>query len=293
MICETDTYTEIVYDPNPRPRFPLLKEMWVEQGSKADWNLLHELHYKAENLPMGPRFWRLTLAGDTIGVMVTGSPKGLLAPRHIAFPLLKPGAGDTKLTNTMRYEWLNANSRLLARIVTDPIYRGVGIGYRFQNLAMRLEGSRFVEIQSSMSKFNLFAQRAGCRFVPPMTSRHYEKGLQFFRSHFSSNPADSEAIVAEIEAMPETLRERSIADTKDFYFKHSALEKTGNNREHGAGRVAAMDIRTTIKALQQLILASPMYGVWENPDVGRKLPERLPLTAFDTQKPTEPLKECQ
>lgn len=289
MICETDTVTELKREPHPVSRFPLLDAMWVERGTKADWDLLHELHYKAENLPMGPHFWRLALAGDTIGVMVTGNPKGLLAPRHMAFSLLKPGGADTKLTNTMRFQWLNANSRLVSRIVTDPIFRGVGIGYRFQNLAMRLEGSRFVEIQSAMSKVNPFAEHAGMMFVPPQTSRNYEKGLRFFRSRFTSNPADSEAIVDEIAAMSPSLAARTVAETKDFYYRHSALEKTGSNRDNGMSRVDAMDIRTTIKALQQLILASPMYGIWVNPDYGTTLPARLPLSAFDRQGPKEKL----
>ncbi|MBO6510630.1 MAG: hypothetical protein JJ979_19470, partial [Roseibium sp.] len=52
---------------------------------------------------------------------------------------------------------------------------------------------------------------------------------------------------------------------------------------------AAMDTRTLIKNIQQLTLASPMYGIWKNPDLGRELPERLPLAAFDNQAPTEPL----
>ena len=55
------------------------------------------------------------------------------------------------------------------------------------------------------------------------------------------------------------------------------------------GRVDEMDARRVIRSLQQITLASPMYGVWKNPDKGRALPESLPLSAFDRQKPTEPL----
>jgi hypothetical protein len=45
-----------------------------------------------------------------------------------------------------------------------------------------------------------------------------------------------------------------------------------------------------IKSLQQVTLASPMYGVWKNPDKGRAIPDRLPLSAFDAQGPNEPFK---
>lgn len=288
-MIETDAIAEVTRSENPRPRFPLMEEMWVERGSKADWDLLHDLHYKAENLPSAPRFWRLTLHGETIGVLVTASPKGLLKERHDAFPTLKPRGDETPLTNQLRYKWINANMRVISRFVLDTMYRGIGAGYRFQNLASRLEGFRFIEIQSSMSKFNTFGQKAGFKFVTPRNSNKYEQGLKFFRSHFSANPQDFEAIIAEIERLSPGPRERCLAETREFYLRHSALEKTGSNRGRGAERVAAMTPAVLIKALQQLVLASPLYGVWQNPDLGTELPARLPLTAFERQLPNERL----
>jgi hypothetical protein len=98
----------------PRARFSLTERMIVEKGSRADWELLHDLHYKAEGLPIGPRFWKLTLEGETIGVLVTGNPKGLLKERHIAFPAIKPGGDETKFTNTQRYVFINRNFRTIS-----------------------------------------------------------------------------------------------------------------------------------------------------------------------------------
>lgn len=281
---------EIERTAAPKPTFSLLDEMYVEKGTKADWDLLHDLHYKAENLPIGPRFWRLSLYGETIGVLVTANPKGLLKERHLAFPRLKPGSEDTKLVNTQRYHYINANFRVISRFVVDTMYRGIGCGYRMMNLVSRMEGNTFMEIQSSMSKFNHFGQRAGFAFVKPMNSAKFEAGLKFFRSHFQASPQDFEAIVQELEALPPAERDLLLQQCKDFYYRHSALEKTGNNRDKGQGRVDAMNARTVIKALQQVTLASPMYGVWKNPDKGRDIPQRLPLTAFDWQKPNEPLR---
>ena len=60
---------------NPRPRFQPMMRMLVERGDKTDWDLLHELHYKAVNTPAGSRYWKLSLDGETIGVMVSSSPK--------------------------------------------------------------------------------------------------------------------------------------------------------------------------------------------------------------------------
>ncbi|WP_062120500.1 hypothetical protein [Aureimonas sp. AU40] len=273
----------------PSARFSLMDDMFVERGTKADWELLHHLHYKAEKLPMGARFWRLDLHGESIGVLVTGCPKGLLKERHIAFPAIKPTGGDTKLTNTNRYKWINANMRVVSRFVVDTMFRGIGAGYRMMNLVSRLEGAPIMEIQSSMSKFNIFGQKAGFRFVTPQNANKFEAGLRFFRSNFEASPQDFEAIVAEIDAMPESQRQATIVRCKDFYLRNSALENTGKTRERGASRVDAMTARDTIKAIQQMSLASPMYGVWRNPDAGREMPARLPLRAFDWQAPTAPM----
>jgi ABC-type ATPase with predicted acetyltransferase domain len=271
----------------PVPCFSLLGDMFVERGEIADWNLLHDLHYKAENLPIGPRFWKLTLYGETIGVLVTANPKGLLKERHLAFPSMKPGSGDTKVTNTLRYKLINKNFRVISRFVVDTMYRGIGAGYRMMNLVSRMEGNSFMEIQSSMSKFNLFGQKAGFSFVKPSNSNKYLEGLKFFRTNFASSPQDFEAIVAELEAKTPAERERLLQVCKDFYYRHSALEKTGNNRDKGQGRVDAMTAHTIIKSLQQITLASPMYGVWKNPDRRIQIPQKLPLTVFDDQGPNE------
>jgi len=285
-----DTDTLIERNPNPRANFALAREMMVERGDKTDWDLLHDLHYKAEALPFGPRFWRLRLREETIGVIVTGSPKGMLRERHLVFPKLAPGSGETRLTNTNRYLYINQNFRVISRFVVDTMYRGIGVGYRMMNLVSRMEGNTFMEIQSSMSKFNLFGQKAGFRFVEPMNANKFDAGMKFFRSHFEASPQDYLAIVAEIEAKSPAAREKLIQACKDFYLRNSALENTGANRERGAARVAAMSTVEVIKGIQQMSLASPMYGVWQCPDPKGSVPERLPITQFDLQGPNERLK---
>lgn len=276
-------------NPAPRPRFALIDDMFVERGTRADWDLLHDLHYKAEKLPIGPRFWKLTLAGETIGVLVTGTPKGMLRERHIVFPKIKPGAGETTLTNTQRYVFINANFRVISRFVIDTMYRGIGAGYRMMNLVARMEGNTFTEIQSSMSKFNAFGQKAGFSFVRPMNANKYDAVMLWFRQHFEATPQDFEAVVAEFDAKPVDVQAKLHAAALDFYFKNSALENTSNGGANMEKRRAGMSMRDTIKAIQQVGLASPLYGIYKCPDPKGSVPERLPLSAFDRQKPNERL----
>ena len=276
--------------PDAKPRFALMDSMRVERGLKADWDKLHDLHYKAETLPAGARFWRcVTGEGDLVGVVVLSSVSLLLAPRHEVFPKLKPGK-DSHFTNVHRATYLNKHFRRAARIVTDTLYRGVGVSYRMVNLAMRMEGFTFVEIQSSMSKFNPFDAKAGFAHAHLKEAAAYEKGLKFMRSLFEAHPADHQAVMDELNAMSPVLREKALGQMRQFYYRHSAREKTGSNLNAGTSRVDSMEPGLLLKELQQLVFASPVYGIWKNPDIGRQLPASLPITAFDLQKPTEPLR---
>ncbi|WP_276122713.1 hypothetical protein [Pararhizobium qamdonense] len=279
---------------NPRARFTLAEDMFVERGTAADWELLHDLHYKAEALPFAPKFWRLVIGRDTIGVLVTGAPKGMLRERHITFPNLKPNGQDTKMTNTNRYKFLNKNFRVISRFVVDTMYRGIGAGYRMMNLVSRMEAAeeakplKVIEIQSSMSKFNIFGQKAGFKFAPPQNANKYDAGLKFFRSHFDATPQDFEAVVTEIETSSN--QDKLIQACRDFYLRNSAMENTGAARDRAQEKVAGMSVRDLIKGIQQVSLASPMYGVWKVVDRPGSVPARLPLLAFDCQGTSEPLK---
>lgn len=276
----------------------LLPEIYVERGTKKDWELLHELHYKAENLGIGPRIFRCVLRDQTIGVGVMTVPKMLLGGRNKLFDKwLRPNVGemDTRLTNRHRAIWINNHICVNSRLVLDTMYRGAGIAYRMQNIMMRMTGMKFVEFQSSMSKFNPFAAKAGVQFVKPGRSANYERGLQWFRRWFESIPTDFVGIMTELNAMPPAVREKCVAEMRKFYYDFSSMEKSGDNRMNGTRRVEGLVVEKLLKNLQQLVFASPLYGVYVNPDYDdandkpRELPERIPLLAFDNQPVDAPL----
>ena len=265
--------------------------MSVERGNKDDWNLLHDLHYKAETLWIGPKIWRCLLDEEVIGVGVFTLPKMLLAGRNQAMPKMKPNQTgmDSRLMNRHRAIWLNANTATNSRLVLDTMYRGGGVAYRMQNLMMRMTGLAVIEFQSSMSKFNPFAQKAGIKFVAPKRAQFYDQGIAFFRKWFEANPSDHAAIMEEYELMPAGIKKKFDLELRSFYYKHSAQEKTGSNAEGGEARVAAMETAAVLKSAQQMTLASPLYGIYQNPDHDRELPARIPLLAFDNQAADQPL----
>lgn len=288
----TDNQDVLVERLMPEPRqLSLLRDVYIERGTNEDWQALHELHYKADGKPIGPRIWRAMLGDELIGVCMFSVPKMLLSGRNQVFPHLRPNSNgmDNKLINTARANWINQNILTNSRLVVDTMYRGAGIAYRFQNIAMRMTGARYIEFQSSMSKFNPFASRAGVRFVKPKRAANYERGMQFFRRHFDAIPSDYVGVKEELLAMPDYRQKSVLTEMRNFYYQFSSMEKSGYNRMNGKGRVEAMTPDQLIKNLQQLVLASPLYGVFQNPDYGDKLPERIPLLAFDNQGPNEKL----
>lgn len=271
------------------PAFPLMERMTVERGAAEDWELLHHLHYKTEGNAVGTKYWRLALEGETIGVLILAQPTPLLKERHKAMEWYKPG-GDTHLSNVFRYKMVNEDFTVVSRLVLDTVFRGVGVSYRFQNLVARLSGKKYVEIQSAMSKYNRFAQRAGFRFVKPMRSNTFEQGVRFFRQHFDSHPADGVAIIEELDAMRPRLRAMTIEAMREFYYAKSQREKTGARQKFRTSRVEQMELSDLLKQLQQLVLGSPLYGIYRNPDAGLQISSPVPVLAFDDQSPTEPLK---
>lgn len=290
MLLRDDENIRIERSEMRSTTFPLLNDMIVERGTMDDWEQLHELHYKSEGRVMG-RVYRCMLGEQLIAVAIISSPRLLLAGRHEVFPKLKPG-NDNKMTNTWRAKYVNKHFSVNSRIVVDTMFRSVGVSYRMLNLIARMEGKSFLEIQSSMSRFNPFAIRAGFKFTKPKSAKAYDAGLAFMRQWFCSHPGDYQAVLDELMMMKPRYRDKTMKAMQEFYYKHSALEKTGSNlgtREEGMARVESYTPATLIKNLQQLVFASPMYGVYKNPDAGRKLPESLPLTAFDRQSTNEPL----
>ncbi len=291
--------SEIVVRASPGPfnhRLSLMGQIFVEKGEVDDWNGLKALHYKASETGVGPRFLRCVIEhspGQTevIGVIVLTVPKVLDAGRNEVFPHLKPNQGgmDTRTVNVMRMKWINQNIRLSSRNVIDTMYRGAGVGYRFRNIAMRMSGMRFIEARSSMSRFNPFYFKAGMKAVKPKSASGMQQGLAMFARNFESPAYDYLAILQELQAMPEHVRDRSLADLRDFYYRSSSMEKSGDKRLEGHARVDNLPVPYLLKQALQLTFGSTIYAVFINPDHGRELPSRISLSAFDNQAPTAPL----
>lgn len=282
-----------------RHQLSLLKHIFVEWGSKADWDALCELHYKGHTLAAGSRYMRCVLRepgrpDQLIGVMVFANPRPLDGGRNEVFPHLKPNVNgrDNRLINQTRLRWVNQNITWNNRTVLDTMYRSAGIAYRFKNMAYRMYCAhyalKFVESRSSMGRFNPFSIKTGMKFVKPKPAAALEPGLAFFAGHFTSSPQDIVAIAEELASKPEGERLFLERKLREFYYKWSSVEKSGDKRDLGMTRVNELPIDYVLKQVMQLVFSATVYWIWKAVDTG-PLPESMPLTAFDDQGPNEPL----
>lgn len=290
-------------DPNAgKHQLSLLKHIYVEKGTIDDWRTLQELHYKGHTLAAGSRFVRCVYEHEgervLIGIMVFANPRPLDRDRMRVFPNMKPNqtGKDTKMMNKHRIiQGLNKNFTWNNRTVLDTMYRSAGIAYRFKNLAYRMYCTEYrkkiVESRSSMGKFNPFSIKAGMKFTKPTSANALEAGIAFFRANFTSSPHDVVALLEELKNMPAGTREYTETKLREFYYKNSSMEKSGDKMNLGMTRVNGLDIAYVLRQTQQLVFGATFYWVWgPNPDYGRKLPVRIPILWFERQGVMEPLK---
>ncbi|HGH5398718.1 TPA: hypothetical protein ACJI3N_005322 [Raoultella planticola] len=275
------------------PHLDFMERMIVTKGTVEDWHTLKSLHYKTDGKPFAPSYYRCELDGRLVAVLVMAFPKLLLAPRHRMFPKLKPTT-NTTVANRYWGKKVNQEFSVVSRLVADTQFRGLGLSYRFMNLVCRMHDRPIIEIQSSMSKYNPFAMRAGFQFIRPERPKSYESALKVFQRHFRSDPGDNEAIVKELFRMTEGRRKRALRDLVADYHKNSSLAKAGRNRGTTVQDIAdsltdEAGIIKLLKDIHNLSFTSPLYGVYRNPDFGRELPTTLPLLAFDNQPVNAPL----
>lgn len=274
-------FTDVAVTRRARPaqhQLSLLQHIWVEWGTKADWNALCELHYKGHTLAAGSRFMRAVLrepgrAEQLIGVMVFANPRPLDGGRNDVFSHLKPNVNgrDNRLINQARLLWVNTNMTWNNRTVLDTMYRSAGIAYRFKNLAYRMYAGhynlRHVESRSSMGRFNPFSIKTGMKFVKPKPAAALEPGLKFFAAHFRSNPQDIVAISEELDAKPPLERAYFERKLREFYYKWSSVEKSGDKRDLGMTRINELPIDYVLKQIMQLVFSATVYWIWVSPDL--------------------------
>jgi energy-coupling factor transporter ATP-binding protein EcfA2 len=230
--------------PPPAAR-DLVGEITFEQGRLRDWDAFSHWHYLGHGRP-GPTaaVWLAKLDGRAVGIAVFGFPHLLLSARKGVLPrvcepreVLQHGAA-----------YLNANVRLLSRIVIDPRLRGCGVANALLRHALSRVGVPFIECIAQMGEFTGFLQRAGFEHAgkvqPPRAVLRVRRLLE---KHAVS--------VRELMTAPEA-----------HPHMQSALKALVNSRiesGHGQGRESHANHEVVLQSALARLYAEPAYFVWQ------------------------------
>jgi ABC-type transport system involved in cytochrome c biogenesis ATPase subunit len=149
---------EIKYCPNePAAECSLIREMKVEEGSRADWQKLCVFHYRGHKTSIVRRIFRLVRGGELCGVIVYSYPPPACYGRRLVLP-------------RMTMQETNQQLSTINRVVIHPKYRTIGLGAKLIRETLPIVGTRYVELIAVMAKYSPFAEKAGMRKVAEQQS---------------------------------------------------------------------------------------------------------------------------
>lgn len=149
-------------------------ELWLSDGTRADWPHFARWHYRSHDLAFVKRVTLLWHGDEPVGVCVFGTPAASLSLRTRYFGLMNP-------RSSVALAALNEQLWLLQRVVLHPAYRGAGIGTAFVRRACELCPVDWIETLSAMGRVHPFFVKAGFERVGVIRRTPGSGGRQFGR----------------------------------------------------------------------------------------------------------------
>jgi ABC-type ATPase with predicted acetyltransferase domain len=135
----------------------LIREMRVEEGSRADWGKLSCFHYRGHGVAVPRKIFRLMRNDELCGVIVYSYPPPACYGRRLVLP-------------KMTIQEMNKQLSIINRVVIHPKYRTIGLGAKLIRDSMPLVGTTYVELIAVMAKYSPFAEKAGMQRIAEQQS---------------------------------------------------------------------------------------------------------------------------
>lgn len=228
-----------------RRSFSLMPRLRIEPGVLRDYERFAGWHYRTgESLGFVDKVFVLRegCGGEPLGVVVYGRPVLELALRNEATGGRFRGRPDL----------LNAEMRVLKRLVVHPDVRGCGLGHWLVRRTLPLVGTRLVECLAAMGAVNPVFEKAGMTRVgmvalPPAQ----EETLVALRA-VGADPWAA-GFVAQVCRRAD-VRKR-VADSIAAWYRGT----TGNGRQ----RIARLTPSLLAQLFRQIAGSRPVYFLWE------------------------------
>jgi ABC-type ATPase with predicted acetyltransferase domain len=149
---------QIKYYPNDAStECSLVREMRVEEGSRADWEKLCCFHYRGHQVAVPRKIFRLMRNDELCGVIVYSYPPPACYGRRQVLP-------------RMTIQEMNKQLSIINRVVIHPKYRTIGLGAKLIRDSLPLVGTTYVELIAVMAKYSPFAEKAGMQRIADQKS---------------------------------------------------------------------------------------------------------------------------
>src|SRR5262249_2216044 len=130
-------------------------ELWMSEGSRADWPYFARWHYRSHHLAFVRRVMLLWHGEEPIGICVFATPAAALRLRSAYF-------GLRRARSRVALQALNEQLWLLARVVLHPTYRGAGGASAFVRRACEARPLGWVETLSAGGRAHPSFRAARC-----------------------------------------------------------------------------------------------------------------------------------
>ncbi len=232
----------------PRARGPagvpsFARGLRIEPGTLRDYASFASLHYRRREriACVDSVFVLRDEAGEALGVVVYGYPPLELSRRNEA-------TGGRFRGNVRR---LNAEMRILRRLIIHPDVRGCGLGVRLVAETLPRVGTPFVECLAAMGLVNPVFDRAGMRAIGLCdVGTRQERVLGALRS-LGADPLSAEFVSAACRR-PEV---RRIVARAVFDWYRGGVVSAGR-------RVEAQGPAELATTFRQLVGSRPVYYLW-------------------------------
>ncbi len=249
----------VQYHPNAKAQnCSLTRQMTIQEGTKADYKVLSQFHYRASRLPPSRKIFTIKRKSELCGVIVYSNPSPM------CFGRAKVWKGNI--------HQLNAEVSLISRVVVHPKYRSIGLGAKLIAETLSQAPTPCVEAVAVMAKYNPFFERAGMQKVAESKpSTHVSRALQEleqlgFDPVMMASASYNQQKLQQTNAKPilDILTElsrhdggirRRLACTKNIYPKH----------EEFAAKIEKLDVAELAVVLKRLSFCaqSKVYLFWK------------------------------
>lgn len=243
---------------------PFLNDIKIEEGNISDYKKLGKYHYKNTEARFIKHIFKMMYKDILVGIAVYAMPKQQLVGRNVYFNKRYINEKGVPILTDVNRDILTGS-----RYIIHPMFRGIGLGVELVKLTAPLVDKPYIEIVSTMSKYNKFLDRAGAIYVcDNLTEEKRHKQSKIiellnsygFQYEFISSPNYCKKI---LEVIPEQQIKKAFYSVlrANFFNNRARFKKYGISFQT---KGEFMDMELTPEMISFGKWPTTYYYIWEN-----------------------------